>query len=295
MDRYGDGDVDADDGSLPCVAMPRKPLFECGAAPLLGESTRAHADPRAPAECNACGHVRTVEEARLNNEAIREAAVRHFKEVGTRTCVEAEGWLKLVLGERDVVWCAQCKCFSGECCSLPLARLSTNRTVRALVVDGATYLGTRYDGSIVVIPEHLADFYQALLKGDLVMHVRCACDSKRATCDAHYRACCHAACAAHGNTRQTIPQLCDCRIETHTGPASVHALLDSRERASMTTFALSVVDSHIARKSAPPPPPPPQPTVSESARLLLHAVRASFRRSSIVSGAGAAALVPNKS
>jgi hypothetical protein len=229
------------------------PLFHVVANPELSESTRKHAHPGDIPECNLCGHARTSEEAHENENSVKEAALQYATYVQKKTCAEAEGWIKMVFGNRDLVYCAQCCQFSGECCSLKLSKLSTKRHIWSLVVVSVVYKGELFEGSPWVPPENLTAFYEGVLAGDLVLNVKCACDG--ASCDPTFRACCRTTtCATHSrSTRGTIPQACGCELETDMEAVKREVLSrrEDEDNVSVADAAHALWAAMFKRKSAP--------------------------------------------
>ena len=206
--------------------MDLPPLFTLVEAPAPQYSTRSGAFDQ-PTECNRCGYARTLEEAQENNRAIQEAALAYANTSKKRTKAEAEGWLKLKLGERNVVWCPHCLEFSGECCADEMLKLQHTRAVRALFVRSVGYGGKWLNGSPRVEEQVLPRFYEALLDGTLVLDAWCGCEGGGA-CDSSFRACCHAQCSLHPQSvRGVIPQKCGCE-EEFSGPPKPQAQLVAR-------------------------------------------------------------------
>lgn len=168
-----------------------EPLFDIAARQLQPLRISTRDGDAGIAACTVCGHERADQEARANNAAMVQAAREHFERKGTMARVEAEGWLKVWFGERECVWCAECTQFSGECCAVPPTRAGTRRRLFAMRVQAVTYLGKRYEGAAIVQAGKLAEFYAAVLSGDVVLHTECACTGGT-TCDSRTRPCCHA-------------------------------------------------------------------------------------------------------
>ena len=160
----------------------------CGAE-FLGHSVRTH-DESGAVKCNVCGAERSVEDAELNENCMRIAAQAHHRTTGARTRMEGEGWLRVWFGERDVFWCAHCCQFSGECCAVPLSRASVRRNLYAMDVKAVTCREKWYYGAVVVAADQLAEFYEGVLNGEIILHTRCDCTG---TCDTRSRPCCRGA------------------------------------------------------------------------------------------------------
>lgn len=180
--------------------------------------------------CNLCGYKRTMAEMRLNDRAMIDAAHDHFKFTAEHTRTEAEGLLKVAFGERDIVPCAACHQFSGECCAAQTThRRSMHRPVNAMVVTGLTYHSQYFAGSPAVPPTKLRNFYRAVLDGELTLHVACKCEGG---CDPAFRVCCRTA------GRGVVPA-----FEHLCAPPPPRAMPDALRPAPAP--------------ERPPPPPPP--------------------------------------
>jgi hypothetical protein len=173
--------------------------------------------------------------------------------------MEAEGFLKHEFGERDIVYCSKCHQFTGECCELRQndKRRTVRVTVYALFVTGIQYCNKYDEGTVLVAPDRLADFYTCILDGNLALAVSCRCAFMGA-----------AGCSVEGRP-------CCTKLSRNIVPRNMHV--------PKTVTAMQVMSGSAVAPPAPPVAEPPSAqlppmTVKSAVRALGKALYSSLTK-----------------